>query len=291
MTRAPRTTSRGLSGGGSASDEGLATDDGVDGGGLLAIVDGAEVRESSWAGAYYCAHVLWLTTQWARGDKSLIEHDGHGDPLVGFLHVPADPETTGDGARPRRERHARTAHVLACAIRGVIDELHALDPHHPERRVLLTGFGPFAAVVDNPTGDLVADDETMADVLSLALSTVPTLLPPLAAGGRELRIHRAGRARFGRLLLDVDDGALDHRAEGSLPWALSELAPHAVIAMGVHRTSSNYRVELEPTTAGLRLDGAAPRHERGRPVDARGPVNRALARAIVHGARVLKRTT
>lgn len=290
MTRAPRSTAGGRSGAPSAdspSEEGLAPDESADSGAVLALVDGAEVRESFWAGAYYCAHVLWLCSQWARDPASTVERDRQGDPLVGFLHVPADPETTGDGARPRRERHARTVRVLACALRGVLDELDALDARHPDRRVLLTGFGPFAAVVDNPTGDLVADDESVAEALALALGTAPTLLPSLDAGPRPLRLHRAGRARVGRLLLDVDDGSLDHRREGSLPWALGALEPHAVIAMGVHRASGMYRVELEPTTAGLRLDGAVPRHERARPVDARGPLNRALARAIARGARAL----
>lgn len=285
MTRAPRSTAGGRSG--APSDEGFTPDESSDSGAVLARVDGAEVRESLWAGAYYCAHVLWVCSQWARDPESPVERDGEGDPLVGFLHVPADPETTGDGTRPRRERHARTVRVLACALRGVLDELDALDPRHPDRRVLLTGFGPFAAVVDNPTGDLVTDDETVAAALALALGAPPILLPSLDAGPRPLRLHRAGRARVGRLLLDVDDGSLDHRQDGSLPWALAALEPHAVIAMGVHRASSIYRVELEPTTAGLRLDGAVPRHDRGRPLDARGPLNRALARAIMRGARAL----
>jgi hypothetical protein len=47
-------------------------------------------------------------------------------------------------------------------------------------------------------------------------------------------------------------------------------------------------VEVEPTTAGLAVvEGASPRHERGRAIDARDPRNHALARCIEKGARTL----
>jgi hypothetical protein len=288
MTRAPLPGAPGVT-----TEEGLVADDPADTGALLVRLDGIDVRESSWAGAYYCAHVLWLASQWAAEERSTIARDRHGDPLVGFLHIPADPETNGGGNRSSRERHAVTARVLACALRGVLDELErapGTNAHERERRVLVTGFGPFAAIVSNPTGDLVADDGVMAEALALAAGTAAAsidLLEAIDAGARRLHVHAAGATRLGRLLLDVDDHALDHGRAGSLPWALQRFSPHAVISLGVHRASAMYRVELEPTTAGLRLDGGAPRHERGRPLDARAPVNRALARAIERGAKKL----
>ena len=271
------------------SEDGLALDDGgtEEGGALLLAGDGLEVRESHWAGAYYCAHVLWLASKIARAPSSSIARDRQGDPLVGFLHVPADADTAVPVAsRPRVERHGRTAHVVACALRGIVDELSASDG---PIRVLLTGFGPFAAVVSNPTGDFVDDDASIGRALGAAVGAEPRDRVAIIEEGARLVQVTAGSLVLGRMRLDVDDAALDPNRAGSLPWALARFKPHALVALGVHRASSIYRVEIEPTDAGL-LDGDPPRHERGRPLGARERHNRALARAIVAGAAALARS-
>jgi hypothetical protein len=268
------------------SDEGPSEAEATDGP-ILARIDSVEVRESTWAGAYYCAHVLWIATRWARASATSIARDGDDDPLVGFIHVPADAETMvqpngANGARSKRERHATTLRVLACALRGVADEL-ARAP--APRRVLVSGFGPFAAVKSNPTGDLVGDDECMSDAISLAFGKTPTALGALADG--VLVGHAVDGVVVARLRLDVDDACLDNSYPGSLPWAFERFRPHAHIALGVHRASSIYRVEVEPTTAGLDTSSETPRHERGRGIDARDQRNHALARCIERGAKTL----
>lgn len=268
------------------SDEGPSEGDATDGP-VLARIDTVEVRESTWAGAYYCAHVLWVSTRWARANATSIARDGADDPLVGFIHVPADAETmavpNSRNGREKRERHATTLRVLACALRGVADELARVPA---PRRVLVSGFGPFAAVTSNPTGDLVEDDECMSDAISLAFGKTPAALGPLADG--VLMGQAVDGVVVARLRLDVDDACLDGTSPGSLPWAFEKFRPHAHIALGVHRASSIYRVEVEPTTAGLAVvDGTAPRHERGRAIDARDPRNHALARCIERGAKTL----
>ncbi len=263
------------------SEEGFSGDDAD--GPLILTVDGVDVRESTWAGAYYCAHVLWLASGAAGEEATTLVRDGAGDPLVGFLHVPADAETTGHPGRARFDRHRGTARVVACALAGILDELRG---RIASPRVLLTGFGPFAAVVSNPTGDFVEHDESVAHALALAAGMPAQRRPDLAklAGdGAQISAHVAGDVLLARLRLDVDDVALHPTRPGSLPWALARVRPHALVALGVHRASNNYRVELEPTNAGL-AGGHPPRHERGRPIDARRPHNRALARAIARGA-------
>jgi pyrrolidone-carboxylate peptidase len=256
------------------SDEGTLIDDtGASEEELLFAADGIEVRESTWAGAYYCAHVLWLQHGHARAPSTSIARDRQGDALVGFIHVPADAETAATSPdrspdRSRRERHARTARVVACALRGVVDELEAIGKTQP--RVLLTGFGPFAAVASNPTGDFIEHDESVSHALELALGT------------------RRERLELQRARLDVEDSALDPAHARSLPSLIEQVKPHAVIGLGVHRASTIYRVEIDATNAGLRLvDGEPPRHERGLAPRDRPSRNRALARAIVHGAKVL----
>lgn len=270
------------------SDEGASTDDGP----LLVRIDGVDVHESTWAGAYYCAHVLWVSTRWARDARSSIGVDRNGDPLVGFIHVPADAESghlvlTEDEARvlrTKRERHAATMRVLACALRGVADELAHVGVDAP--RLLVSGFGPFAAVTSNPTGDLVDDDDCMADAIALAFGKAPAALGALVDGG--VPAHAVDGVVIARTRLEVGDACLDPSRKGSMPWALERFRPHALIALGVHRASSIYRVEIEPTSAGLAdADGPTPVHERGRPIDARDPKNRALPAAILRGARVL----
>jgi hypothetical protein len=271
------------------SEEGLSVDD-ADLGALLAHVDGVEVRESTWAGSYYCAHVLWMSTRWAGVQGSSIALDQYGDPLVGFIHVPADLETAGapvaaHAVRSRRERHAATIAVLASALRGIADELLLAGVTAP-RRLLVSGFGPFAAVTSNPSGDLVDDEECMAAATKLAFGQTPSSLGPLVDGavpGLTIDGVIVGRAH-----LDVSDACLDPAWRRSLPWALERFRPPAVIALGVHRVGSIYRVEIEPTSAGLRAaDSDRPSHERGRPMDARAARNRALPNAIVRGARAL----
>ena len=265
----------------SGTEEGLTGDDPGITGDLLMNLDGIEVRESTWAGAYYCAHVLYATSRFAQDVRTSVVRDASGDPLVGFLHVPADAEAAGIEGRLGRARHHNTMRILACALRGVAEELRSVAG---ERRILVSGFGPFAAVVSNPTGDLVGDDIAMNEVLRVALNAEPQKLEPIAEGDAQLRRDLASQCVLGRLFLDVDDRSLDARTPGSLPWALRQFRPHAVVALGVHRGSSMYRVELEPTSAGLVIDASGLRHERGRPADARGPKNRALARAIKNGA-------
>jgi hypothetical protein len=265
------------------SEEGLTTDDAD--GALILSVDGVEVRESNWAGAYYCAHVLYLTSRYARSHATSVVRDTAGDPLFGFIHVPADAETGGSlGApRSRHERHARTGRIIACALAGVVDELRALKIDEP--RVLLTGFGPFAAVISNPTGDFVDHGDSVAGAFSAATGAAAVDARDDADGVARMT---SGGVTLGRLLLDVHDDALDQERPRSLPWTLHAFAPHAVLGLGVHRASSIYRVELEPTNAGLALVDGKHRHDRGRPIDARDAYNRALVRAIANGAARLR---
>lgn len=262
------------------SGQGGATGAAADVGALLLELDGLEVRESFAAGAYYCAHTLWTVSAWARAPHSSVRADRHGDPLVGFLHVPSDVETAGHPSpRPALERHGTTIRVLAGALRGWLEELTGVR----DKRVLVTGFGPFAAVASNPTGELVSSDAVAARLAVLATGCAPKLQCRGDAGERTLVVDEVEGLELVRLVLPVDDSALDADTVGSLPWALSTYAPHAVIALGVHRTASRYHVELQPTDAGLLLEGGPPRHQAERVAERVAPVNRSLARAIVRG--------
>ncbi|OGQ11515.1 MAG: hypothetical protein A2138_25750 [Deltaproteobacteria bacterium RBG_16_71_12] len=191
-----------------------------------------------------------------------------GEPLIGFLHVPADPETTGDPA-PARDRHAALREVVASALRGWREHLP------DEGRVLLTGFSAFAGVVDNPTGAFTGDLREVARAVALATG-VEARIDAGAVRGQGLEVVSA--------VLPVDDRALERARAGSLPELLARVRPHAVLSMGVHRVTDHFRVEVVPTSAGLIVDNGEERHTwEARPVQRRSDV-RSLARAIVRGS-------
>jgi hypothetical protein len=154
--------------------------------------------------------------------------------------------------------------------------------------VLITGYGPFQGVVDNPTGSFVADDHVVEETLRTATRAEASAVAPIAERGATMRVVRAGRLVVARLVLEVDDAALHHELPGSLPWALRTFAPHAALSMGVHRAGEHFRVEVLPTSAGLAIHETTPRHNAGVAERVVLAENAALARAIESGARALK---
>lgn len=256
-------------------EDGLEDDSGVEDGQPLSV-DGVRVTTSTNAGSYYCAHAFFMLARWAERTP-----EARG---VGFLHVPADPETTGDG-RPQARRHDATHAVVAAALRGLLDHEGA-----DELRVLLTGYGPFQGVVDNPTGAFVGAAPELQRALLRATGQAPSALPPLRDAGHTLPLWRSGRLVLAALVLEVSDRSLDADAPGSLPWALASFAPHYALSMGVHRKSDAFRVELLPTNAGLTHDERSARHAPGVPATTLLRQDHTLARAIERGARSLKLT-
>lgn len=246
------------------------SDEARDDGDVVAVVDGVPVRTSDNAGSYYCAHAWWTLSCWASEGDASAARDPEGEPLIGFLHVPADPETTGDAQETVRDRHAVLRQVVASALAGWLEHLPK------DGRVLLTGFSTFAGVVDNPTGAFAGDLDEVARAVALAT-------------GADARIDAAASVVRGRGLevlcavLPVDDRTLERARAGSLPELLRRVQPHAVLSMGVHRVTDHFRVEVAPTSAGLALDDGEGRHTwEPRPFLRRDEV-RSLARAITRG--------
>lgn len=260
-----------------------AFEDGLEGEGELAeerdlAVPGVSVCTSRNAGNYYCAHAFYVLARWS---EQAAKVRGRA-PGVGFLHVPADDATTGD-APATRVRHDKTGAVLAAALRGVLET----RADRSDMRVLLTGYGPFQGVVDNPTGAFVSDVEALKRVLSAATGETAHELPALDARGVPVLRLRAGPLDVHALVLEVSDVALDASCDGSLPWALETLQPDLALSLGVHRASTHYRVELLPTNGGLIVDERGARHAPGNAVTERLREQPLLARAIEAGARAL----
>jgi hypothetical protein len=267
-------------------------------GGPLVAPPFPDVRESTDAGAFYCAHSFFLANQHV--GKARVARDQEGDPMIGFLHVPPDPWTLGGEGEPgaRAGRHDDTIRVVAAALRGWVQQLDerplADDRAGGEVTLLVTGFGPFRDVVDNPTGALCSDSFALRRALDLALPDrasscvdspvdvarahdlgVVKSFAFLPSGQREVTVlHRS---------LDVEDPTLAATGAHALRPLLDATSADAWLGLGVCR-SRHFRVEVRPTSAGLELGGPEPAHAKGAPAVVTLPDNRSLCRAIVRGA-------
>ncbi len=222
------------------------------------IVDGrtAQVQLGVDPGTFFCGAQLaeLLRLRRARTPPQI---------RVGFVHVPPDRET-GPQAQAKAELHPRTtnlemiAQVLAIALRGLTPTTAGA--------LLLTGFGPFQGVADNPTHAFVRDAANLDRAISLAhpgaapgtTTTLDTALrtPALL---REYSLPRAGlrprrRLRLFSALLHLapdDDDALAGRYfdPGTVAASFEELVdacaaanegagPNAIISLGVDSSQS-----------------------------------------------------
>ncbi len=248
------------------------------------------VTHSGDAGGFYCEHAFF--TAQTLGPGNGVRRNRHGENLVGFLHVPGAHDRwmmAASAADPDR-RHARTRLVVGRALAGFAADAHGADPDGDgPLRLLLTGYGPWGAVTDNPTGDFVGSPAQVALALAhgfgsrllepavvdegLPGATAPVLrLPVLVAPERARPLLVCG------WVLPTSDEALDPAHPQSLPAALVTFRPHAVLSLGVARKRRRYYVEHTAGDENL-VDG---RHQAA-PARKTLPANFALARAIDGG--------
>lgn len=207
----------------------------------IAVADSgaeADVQLGVDPGTFYCADQL----------ANLIALTGEpafAGVLTGFIHVPPDRSTGAAAAAathllPRSDNLQQCARVVAAAARELSAGTSALT-------IVLTAFGPFAGVVDNPTAAFVADPANLDTAVRLvAPGLVPASRLPLAAGalhryageGRELALATAvlplaatpADALAGRYF-DPETTADNFRR------ALAEIAaarpPRAIVSLGV----------------------------------------------------------
>lgn len=243
------------------------------------------------AGDFYCEHAFFVAQGQAESEGSTVAKNEHGERLVGFLHVPRDAWTgaMSQGSHSQTERHERTRQIVGTAISGYLDAAaHALDTDEPFR-MLLTGFGPFSGTHDNPTQSFVVHPENLDAAMQLGFGA--QLLTPFGyrsgesdsravteyivlLGGEERRVQIYTR------VLPVSDEALDPAAPTSLPAAIIEHEPHAVLSMGV-RPVTAYELEFHADDGGLNWGGAAPAaHDASKRASFSLPPNYSLARAL-----------
>lgn len=176
------------------------------------------LSDSRDAGGFYCEHVLFASLSAAAPGTR-----------VGFLHIPDDAATYG-GASRDLEAVARVTHAV-------------LQPWlRPDVRLLITGFGPWEDIVDNPSGAFVD------------------------SRGHELS-HHVGMLHAA--VLPVDDRAIDG-GPVSIQALHRDLCPDVVLSLGVIANrdldEKQFRLEGCATDRNLAWNGAGFARSSGQPL-------------------------
>lgn len=250
---------------------------------------GVQVLSQREAGDYYCEHTCWVLNHEATQPGSSIARNAEGNPLVGFLHLPGELDAEGP------HRHDATREVIGAALRGDIDAVRAAAPGTSPVRVMLTGYGAFQGVDNNPTGDFVSHPENLDAAMRQAygdrLVGDPRMIDSPAGPVRQYSVRgEDGRPFEVQLLakkLDVDDSAIDGGPK-SLQTLLRTFRPQAALSMGVDPGASTYEVVTRSDHGGmveregqLHHDDASMRW--GREGSEQVQINDALGKAIEAG--------
>lgn len=233
------------------------------------------VRRSDDAGAFFCAHTLFALHH--APPSSLLRRDG-GEPLAGFLHVPPDPWTMSNAPAPKAERFAALGLVASWAMAGLETMARPLLGEGEAWRLLLTGFGPFRDVTNNPTGAFIANADALQRSVALAFGDAEPKENAIV-GQKVVVLPRE---------LPVDDRLLAGDDAASLFAICEEIRPHSILALGVSRSTS-FDIETQPTDAGLRNVDGTWRHEANRPESQRLSSTLVLAEAIDRGRLLLEK--
>jgi len=230
---------------------------------LAKLPGGTRVTQGSDPGDFYCEHAFFTSTQEAQRKDTSILKNSHGEPLTGFLHVPADKATFQSETRiDPAERHAERRTVVGAALRGLVDAARPQLPSDAPVRVLVTGYGAFGSVKNNPTGDFVGQqsnfDAAMQRGFGDKLVTPRGKLLESEDGRQRLEykvLEPSGAQRsviVEAVKLPVDDSAINGGPR-SLQARIGAFQPHAVMSMGVAAGSRDYLAEFQTASGGLDL--------------------------------------
>lgn len=244
------------------------------------------------AGDFYCEHVYYVAQQQALMSSASVLSNSRGERLVGFIHLPEDSQTTRPPVASPTDaavaaRHRDTRAVVGAGIAGYFND--AASQTDGPVRIMLSGFGPFMSVTDNPSGDFVAHRANIDAAMEAAFGSRLIGRPPAGADMNQPLSYRVRmddgserEVQIRALRLPVSDAALDPAAAGSIPSEMARFRPHAVISMGVHPGSSHYDIEPRADDGGLRRDASsgAYRDDTGRARTSEGTTNRSLERGV-----------
>jgi hypothetical protein len=209
---------------------------------LRLVVEGeggeqADVQLGVDPGVFYCADQL----------ANLIELARARAVVTGLIHVPPD-RSTGAAAAAAAHLHPRAATLEQCA-RVVAVALRGMADRTGEGAIVVTGFGPFLGVADNPTAAFVTD----AAILE---RTVQHALPGARAGACVPLFTGAGGPPAHRRAYVAPDGS---RALELVTAVLALAAAPADALAGRYfdtdTTARNFRLLIEAVTRERALAG------------------------------------
>ncbi len=256
---------------------------------------GTKVEHGADPGNFYCEHAFFTLQRFAT--EVGIKKNAQGEPLCGFLHVPYDAQC---GAAPSATidvatRYAAHRKVVGAAIQGWFQA--AKETAQDPITILITGYGPFQSITNNPAGGFVSHQENLDAAMKNAFGTaligrkgkrLPDRIGGSPADTMALRykVNDGGRVREIVVVaerLKVADVALDNGDPGSLVGALKAVKPHAALALGVHG-GSTFLAEHHADDGGLVIDAQGKaRHDDNKQPSVAFLDNYALARAIHAG--------
>ena len=253
--------------------------------------NGTPVLSQREAGDFYCEHTCWVLNHEATRTGSSIARNAEGNALVGFLHLPGELDVPGP------HRHDATREVIGAALRGNVDAVRAGAPNANPVKVMMTGYGAFQGVDNNPTGDFVSHPENLDAAMRAAygdrLVGDPRMVESPAGPVRQYSVRGAdGRAFDVQILarkLDVDDTAIDGGPK-SLQQMLATFRPQAAVSMGVDPGARTYEVVTRSDHGGMVERNGALHHDDasmrwGTEGSEQVQVNDALGKAIQAGQR------
>jgi len=259
---------------------------------------GAKVEHGTDPGDFYCEHLFFSAQTEAAKPGSSVQKNARGEALVGFLHVPHDAHLSGDASDTYTEaaRHAGTRKVVGAALRGYFEDALPNVKSGPIK-ILLTGYGPFDWIKNNPTGDFTTHVENIDAAMKEAfgkrlLSSGGRLLKKKSVEGvesraYEYRVKDSVSSKERTVIIEahrlpVDDHAIDGADPRSIQKAIARLEPHAVLSMGT-APGEAFRAEFHADSGGM-TTGGAPHHVPDAPATVSLGDNYSLARALVRSA-------
>jgi hypothetical protein len=221
----------------------------------LLVLGDTRVAQGREAGDFYCEHLLFMALGESQRPQSSFCRDATGAPLVGFLHVPPDADCyDAANLRPAAERQRQTRAVVGKAIASYITS--AAPKCNGTVRLLITGFGPFGPIKNNPTGAFVSSADNLLAALQAGFGA--DRVTALGQGsGAERFLVRLGRSSVTVMiwgqLLPVNDSAIDGRSPHAIQTLCRTLAPHALLCLGVG-AAGDYVAETRADSGGLVLE-------------------------------------
>ena len=189
------------------------------------------------AGGYYCEHVYFLAS------KEVEKSGGKAH----FLHLRKDEISTLKSASSNEVNDPSRYVDIVAALEKILR--HFRD--QKKTRFLITGFGPFRDIINNPSGQFLQQKALVQNLMHKVFS-IETQMHELGFYAEQNNI-----ALFGELLA-VSDDALSQNDPRSIQALITKHRPEIVISMGVG--GEEMRAETVASDRNLLKKGARYQH-------------------------------